>query len=88
MTEKPPTEASEEKVREFVDFIRRVVGEEDLPMSRKQQRALSSGLMPQVQFGRNEVGLQHYYHWLEQVMAARSNNDIDRLFSQSATVTA
>ncbi|MNG40381.1 hypothetical protein D3C84_1289420 [compost metagenome] len=53
-------------------------------MSRKQQRALSSGLMPQVQFGRNEVGLQQYYHWLEQVMAARSDNDLDRLFSQSA----
>ncbi len=87
LTESPPTEASETKVREFVDFIRRVVGEEDLPMSRKQQRALSSGLMPQVQFGRNEVGLQHYYQWLEQVMAARSNADLSRLFSQSAAVT-
>lgn len=85
LTENPPTEASEAKVREFVDFIERVVGEEDLPMSRKQQRALSSGLMPQVQFGRNEVGLQQYYHWLERVMAARSNDDLNRLFSHSAT---
>ncbi|MOA09839.1 hypothetical protein D3C78_1296940 [compost metagenome] len=87
LTESPPTEASEAKVRELVSFIGRVVGEEDLPMSRQQQRALSSGLMPKVQFGRNEVGLQQYYHWLEQVLAASSDDDLNRLFSQLAPVT-
>lgn len=88
LTERPPTEASEAKVREFVDFIERVVGEEDLPMSRMQQRALSSGLLPQVQFGRNELGLQHYYHWLEQVMAAAGKHELNRLFSLPAPATS
>ncbi|SEJ76528.1 Phenylpropionate dioxygenase, large terminal subunit [Pseudomonas linyingensis] len=87
LTESAPTEASEAKVRELVSFIGRVVGEEDLPMSRQQQRALSSGLMPKVQFGRNELGLQQYYHWLEQVLAASSDDDLNRLFSQPAPVT-
>lgn len=81
LTEKPPTAASAEQVREFVDFIQRVVGDEDLPMSRKQQRVLSSGLLPQVQFGRNEVGLQHYHQWLEQVLAATGADDLKRLFA-------
>ncbi|MDY0070987.1 MAG: SRPBCC family protein, partial [Porticoccaceae bacterium] len=80
LTEQRPGPESEPTVREFVDFIQRVVGEEDLPMSRKQQRVLSSGLLPRVQFGRNEVGLQHYHHWLEQVLAA-SDDELDPLFA-------
>ncbi|MEA3301263.1 MAG: aromatic ring-hydroxylating dioxygenase subunit alpha [Pseudomonadota bacterium] len=80
LTEQRPGPDSEPTVREFVDFIQRVVGEEDLPMSRKQQRVLSSGLLPRVQFGRNEVGLQHYHHWLERVLAA-SDDELNPLFA-------
>lgn len=81
LIEKAPDPDSEPKVREFADFIQRVVGEEDLPMSRKQQRAMSSGLLPEVHFGRNEVGLQRYHHWLEQVLTATGDDDLDRLFA-------
>ncbi|MCK9469896.1 MAG: aromatic ring-hydroxylating dioxygenase subunit alpha [Porticoccaceae bacterium] len=88
LTENKPDADSEPKVRELVDFIQRVVGEEDLPMSRKQQVALSSGLLPQVQFGRNEVGLQTYYHWLEQALAAADDAELNQLFSAAEPLSA
>lgn len=65
LVENTPNADTLEPVSEFVDFITKVVGEEDLPMSTKQQRALSSGLLPTVQFGRNELGLQRYHTELQ-----------------------
>lgn len=82
LTENRPGPASEPEVDEFVAFIKHVVGEEDLPMSRKQQAVLSSGLLPKVQFGRNEVGLQNYYAWLEQILAASDSEALNRLFEK------
>jgi len=46
-----------------------VVADEDLPMSIRQQRALESGLMPTVCFGRNEGGGQQFHRWIERIMA-------------------
>lgn len=79
LTENQPSPENEGKVRDFIAFIKRVVGEEDLPMSQKQQQALSSGLLGEVQFGRNEVGLQQYHQWLERILATE-DSDLDSLF--------
>lgn len=68
---RPPTDATKPALDEFVAFIKNIVGQEDLPMSRQQQKTLASGLMKQVQFGRNERGLQHFHRWLERIVEGK-----------------
>ncbi|MBR9911775.1 MAG: aromatic ring-hydroxylating dioxygenase subunit alpha [Gammaproteobacteria bacterium] len=79
LVERTPTDAEREEVDTVVQFIQKVVREEDLPMSRKQQKALSSGLLPSVYLGRNEEGLQRYYAWRDRVMAS-SDEGLNELF--------
>jgi carnitine monooxygenase subunit len=62
--ENPPGEALVADARAMSDFLGQVVGTEDLPMSREQQETLSSGMLSQVQFGRNEGGVQHFHEWV------------------------
>jgi hypothetical protein len=68
--ENPPGEALLEDARAMSDFLGQVVGTEDLPMSRDQQETLSSGLLAQVQFGRNEGGVQHFHEWIQRFVEA------------------
>lgn len=79
LTEHEPG-ADAARVDELIAFLGQVVGEEDLAMSQTQQRALDSGLLPDVLFGRNEKGLQEYYRWLEQVLLAENDTALNRLF--------
>lgn len=51
------------------EFLARVVRDEDLANSYNQQRALGSGLLKEVCFGRNEAGGQHFHRWLDAVLA-------------------
>lgn len=82
LVENQPEEKEAAKLKEFVAFIRQVVGEEDLPMSTQQQRVLSSGLLKKVQFGRNELGLQEYHRWLERLLAA-DDGSLQDMFPES-----
>lgn len=68
--ENPPGEDRLADARAMSDFLGQVVGTEDLPMSRDQQEVLSSGLLPEVRFGRNEGGLQHFHAWVERFVDA------------------
>ena len=63
--ENPPGEELLADARAMSDFLGQVVGTEDLPMSRDQQEVLSSGLLPEVRFGRNEGGVQQFHEWVE-----------------------
>lgn len=74
----PEGEASEATAALF-DFLARVVGEEDLPMSFTQQRALSAGLLPSVCYGRNEGGVQRFHQWNERIITT-DTSDLDALF--------
>ena len=56
-------------VRANCEFLARVVRDEDLTNSYNQQRALGSGLLKEVCFGRNEAGGQHFHRWLDAVLA-------------------
>ena len=56
-------------VRANCEFLARVVRDEDLANSYNQQRALGSGLLKEVCFGRNEAGGQHFHRWLDAVLA-------------------
>ena len=68
--EKPPEGAQHAEAAAMAQFLTHVVGEEDLPLSMDQQRSFESGLVPYVQFGRNEGGLQHFHYWLNRFVSA------------------
>lgn len=87
LTEKPTNDDTLPQVQELVEFIGKVVGEEDLAMSRKQQAALSSGLIPEVLFGRNEYGLQEYYRWLGGCLSAHDDQELNMLFKNGGHIS-
>ncbi len=60
-------------------FLAHVVNDEDLPTSVRQQRALESGLLPKVCFGRNEGGNQQFHRWLDRIMET-GDSGLDALF--------
>jgi carnitine monooxygenase subunit len=63
----PDDEARAAALRLF-DFLGQVVGVEDLPTSLAQQRALDSGLLQSVCYGRNEGGVQRFHRWNEHIL--------------------
>ncbi|MGE8133123.1 aromatic ring-hydroxylating oxygenase subunit alpha [Novosphingobium subterraneum] len=63
--ENPPNEEHFADATAMSDFLGKVVGTEDLPMSREQQSVLSSGLLREVRFGRNEGGVEHFHEWVD-----------------------
>ncbi len=67
MAEEPSAEARAAAQR-MADFLAHVVADEDLPTSVRQQRALESGLLPTVCFGRNEGGNQQFHRWIEHIL--------------------
>lgn len=70
LAETPPDEATRALMSEMCAFLAHVVGDEDLPTSAYQQRVMATGLLPEVRFGRNEGGLQHFHSWLDKVITA------------------
>jgi carnitine monooxygenase subunit len=69
LAETPPDDAARALMSEMCTFLAHVVGDEDLPTSAYQQKVMASGLLPEVRFGRNEGGLQHFHTWLDRVIA-------------------
>ncbi len=70
-------------VRANCEFLARVVRDEDLTNSYNQQRALGSGLLKEVCFGRNEAGGQHFHCWLDAVLAT-PDDALNTLFTDHA----
>jgi phenylpropionate dioxygenase-like ring-hydroxylating dioxygenase large terminal subunit len=69
LMEKPP--ADEEQAREATEqfaLLKYVVEEEDYATGLRQQRALMSGVMDEVMFGRNESGGQNFHAWLNRIL--------------------
>lgn len=58
-----------QKASNRADFLERVVADEDLVNSVKQQRALDSGLLKEVTYGRNESGIPHFHDWVDRILA-------------------
>lgn len=80
--ENPPGEALLADARAMSDFLGQVVGTEDLPMSRDQQQTLSSGMLGQVQFGRNEGGVQHFHEWVRRFAEAPCEHSLRTIMEQ------
>lgn len=70
LAESPPDPATRSVMGEMCAFLAHVVGDEDLPTSAFQQKAMATGLVGNVRFGRNEGGLQHFHRWLDRIIAA------------------
>lgn len=70
LAETPPDEATRAAIEELCTFLAHVVGDEDLPTSALQQKALATGLLEHVRFGQNERGLQHFHRWLDDLLKA------------------
>ncbi|MEO0032299.1 MAG: hypothetical protein RIS94_2057 [Pseudomonadota bacterium] len=81
--ENPPVGAMIHEANDMADFLGRVVGEEDLPMSREQQKVMDTGLLPRVTLGRNEGGLQHFHAWIDRFLAAPETASLDAIMAQS-----
>lgn len=79
IVEREPDDAERAAAVQMFEFLGRVVGEEDMPTSIDQQRALSSGLLPEVVYGRNEGGVQRFHHWNDRILAT-ADGDLDELF--------
>lgn len=80
LMEQEPDNASRAEALKLCDFLAQVVNEEDLPTSLRQQRALATGLLPTVCYGRNEEGLQHFHRWIERIVET-DDPGLNELFS-------
>lgn len=79
LVEHEPDDEAREAAEALFDFLGRVVGDEDLPTSFAQQRALGAGLLPSVCSGRNEGGVQRFHQWNQRILTTDSN-ELDGLF--------
>ncbi len=69
LMEKPPAdEDSAKTAHEQFKFLEYVVREEDYATGLRLQKALLTGTMPHVQFGRNEGGGQRFHSWVDRLL--------------------
>ena len=69
LMEKPPAdEETAQAAHEQFKFLEYVVQEEDYATGLRQQKALLTGAMPHVQFGRNEGGGQRFHAWVDRLL--------------------
>ena len=69
LMEKPPAdEETRKQAHEQFKFLEYVVEEEDYATGLRQQKALLTGNMPHVMFGRNEGGGQRFHGWVDRLL--------------------
>ena len=79
LTREVPTGTDRDEVAQLFDFLGRVVSTEDLPTSHAQQKALSTGILNSIRFGRNEGGLQQFHRWTNTLLDT-PDGELDGLF--------
>jgi phenylpropionate dioxygenase-like ring-hydroxylating dioxygenase large terminal subunit len=88
LVEKAPTEPDiVEGARQQFDFLRTVVEDEDYATGKRQHRALMSGLVDHVLFGRNEGGGQAFHRWAERLVNA-SDAELKSIFAAGTLAQA
>jgi phenylpropionate dioxygenase-like ring-hydroxylating dioxygenase large terminal subunit len=65
-------EADAARLREAFDLQLRVTGAEDFPMGERIQGALDAGAVPELNLGRNEVGVIHFHRTLDALLETAS----------------
>lgn len=76
---KPSDEDQVQKVEEVMAFLMHVVADEDYYTGRRIQRTLKTGAKPEVVFGRNEGGGQRFHRWVDALIAADTDEQLDAL---------
>jgi len=81
-----PTDELRPAIEAQKRFLLGVVRDEDYATGLGIQRALATGAKAEVLFGRNEAGGQRFHGWVDRVVAAETDEELDALFA-SAEVT-
>jgi phenylpropionate dioxygenase-like ring-hydroxylating dioxygenase large terminal subunit len=79
LSEKPRSEADQQAALDLCTFLAQIVGGEDLPTSAGQEQVMRSGLLPKLQIGGNEEGIQHQHRWLAALRGA-AGEELPALF--------
>ena len=80
-----PEKKDPAELPQFMQFMRRVVEEEDYGTGKKVQIALATGAKAFSLFGRNEGGGQLFHKWVD-AMIATSDEDLPALFKKGVTL--
>jgi phenylpropionate dioxygenase-like ring-hydroxylating dioxygenase large terminal subunit len=80
MEHEPTDEAAIKAAHEQFDFLEVVVRDEDYATGKRQHRALQSGLLKEVLFGRNEGGGQAFHIWVDRLVNA-SDEELPGIFA-------
>jgi hypothetical protein len=80
--EKPPSAEQTEAANAQFALLEIVVRDEDYATGLRQQKALMSGGVSHVMFGRNEGGGQRFHGWLDRLLDTPDDN-LNALFAQS-----
>lgn len=79
--EHAPDEEQRKEADEQFKLLEYVVQEEDYGTGLKQQRALLTGAMDNVLFGRNEGGGQRFHAWVDRIIEARDDDELNAMFA-------
>lgn len=86
--EKEPTDPEVRKgAQDQFDFLKVVVRDEDYATGLRQHKALQSGLMKDVLFGRNERGGQVFHQWVERLVDA-DDRELAAIFAEECREAA
>jgi carnitine monooxygenase subunit len=82
MEQIPTDEAVRKGAQEQFDFLKIVVRDEDYATGTRQHKALQTGMMDHVLFGRNEKGGQVFHQWAARLIAA-SDDELAGMFGRA-----
>ncbi len=80
LMERAPADDERAGAEQMFELLGHVVREEDYATGLRQQRALATGALDEVLFGRNEGGGQRFHAWVERLLEA-DDEDLDAAFA-------
>jgi phenylpropionate dioxygenase-like ring-hydroxylating dioxygenase large terminal subunit len=83
LTPSEPTDELRDAIEAQKRFLLAVVRDEDYATGLGIQRALATGAKAEVLFGRNEAGGQRFHGWVDRVVAAETDEELDALFASA-----
>jgi phenylpropionate dioxygenase-like ring-hydroxylating dioxygenase large terminal subunit len=85
--QREPDDAQRAEAQAQFDMLEVVVRDEDYATGLQQQKALMTGAMPDVMFGRNEGGGHRFHKWVDKLIET-DDGDLNGLFLDSEKVSA
>jgi phenylpropionate dioxygenase-like ring-hydroxylating dioxygenase large terminal subunit len=82
LSPREPDASQRAKIQQQMEFLHRVVQDEDYATGKRIGRALATGAKTHVLFGRNEGGGQRFHSWVD-ALVETDDEDLPALFAQS-----